>query len=117
MRRRRWQRPRTRRQISRGADSWPDGQRRKGRLVLMREARDAARFENELDEWERCCVTCMIHEGDDVHPGTDECPKKGLETWELFAEGIETIDKEMFERKRFVDFSACFGCGLPQAIC
>ena len=31
--------------------------------------------------------------------------------------GAELVEREIIDKKRFADFSACFYCGLPQSIC
>lgn len=86
-------------------------------LTAMKEAGDAREFEKQLDEWAGCCVACKIGGRDEMYHKTEECTEKESGTWGKVMEGMKTVKSEMFDKRRFANYSACFICGLPQAIC
>ncbi|KAH6867692.1 RecQ helicase [Thelonectria olida] len=86
-------------------------------LQVMRESREVSEFEDILAEWDGCCMVCRIDGRDEAYHSMDECPQKGLKIWDNMKQGIEAVQDEMFAKKQFAKFSACYECGLPQAIC
>ncbi|KJZ69028.1 hypothetical protein HIM_11587 [Hirsutella minnesotensis 3608] len=83
----------------------------------MEEAREIAEFEDLLAEWAGCCAVCKLEESSEVEHKMEECPRRDEWSWGHMQEGMRAVSEEMMGRRRFALYSACFGCGLPQAIC
>lgn len=86
-------------------------------LQVMRETQEVSDFEDMLAQWDGCCIACMVKGRGDTHHSMDECPRKGSSTWDNIKQGIEAVQREMFTKRRFARFAACYECGLPQAVC
>jgi RecQ family ATP-dependent DNA helicase len=101
-----------------------DRQRRQGqfeRWKVEREAMDEGEeveeFRRQLESWVGCCAVCRLAGESDVYHEMEDCPQRNGEKWATIELGIETMEREMFVKKRFEPFSGCFYCGLPQAMC
>ncbi len=84
---------------------------------VMQEAREVGEFEDLLAEWAGCCAVCKLEDSVEVGHEMEDCPKKDTPTWVHMQQGTRAVLEEMMGRRRFALYSACFGCGLPQAIC
>jgi len=87
------------------------------RLQVMQEVEEVEEFKQVIDRWVGCCVVCKMEGKRDADHRLDRCPKKGTSVWTFVLDGIQSTEREMFAKKRFANFSACFICGMPQAIC
>lgn len=86
-------------------------------LQIMQEAQEVSEFEEVLAEWDGCCIACKVGGHKEVEHELEECPRKGSIMWKQMTAGVEAMQEEMFTKKRFALYSACFQCGLPQAVC
>lgn len=87
------------------------------RLRVMEEAAEAHAFARLVDEWAGCCVPCKADGEDGEEHELASCPRKGEETWQYVKHGLASVEREMFEKRRFEAYSACFECGMPQSMC
>jgi superfamily II DNA helicase RecQ len=85
-------------------------------MARMTTASTVASFREGLEEWRDRCVVCWENKADESHD-VEECPSAKSEDIRTARAWISDIKKEMFDHQGFARFSACFGCGLPQAIC
>lgn len=83
----------------------------------MQEAREVGEFEEMLAKWVGCCAVCMGQGVSEVYHQMEGCPDREKQVWKGTQWGIERVTEEMIAKRRFGPYSACFGCGLPQAIC
>ena len=84
---------------------------------MQQEAEEVGMFEDMLAEWAGCCGACKIERSEEVYHEPEACPRRETDMWERMREGTEMVWEEMITKKRFANYSACFGCGLPQEIC
>lgn len=77
------------------------------------EALEVVQFQELLERWAEGCVWCRATGEGEIRCRShriEECKEEG-------ADVIRTVIKEMKEEVRWEDYSGCFDCGLPQAIC
>lgn len=82
----------------------------------MRRGEEVNAFMEQLERRVGSCVMCQL-KGREVEHKFEACLRR--EDIELGAIqiGIKEMEKGMFTKKIFEDFSACFNCGLPQLVC
>jgi hypothetical protein len=93
-----------------------DQARVEARSKVMEEAMEAGRFSRLVEEWAGCCIACKA-EGEEAEHGLASCPREGSEAWQHVRYGLPSVEREMFEMRRFEAYSACFECGMPQSMC
>ena len=81
-----------------------------------REGEELATFIRQLESWAGCCAVCRSS-GEVQGHEIPACPKRGSEEWMMVDEGIQTMTRELFGKRRMARFSGCFYCGLPQGLC
>jgi superfamily II DNA helicase RecQ len=85
-------------------------------LSRMTTASMTALFEEAVETWRDRCVVCWENGSDRVH-SMEQCPSAGSEDHEVADTWMKTIQRAMFTGMGFAQYSGCFHCGLPQAIC
>jgi superfamily II DNA helicase RecQ len=78
------------------------------------EGREVAEFEEQLKKWVNRCPLCHLHQRDEQRHRLEDCMHPELDT---VLEGVKAMAQEIQVKKRFADFSCCYECGVPQAIC
>lgn len=96
----------------------------KARAAERQQAAEARRqgdeveaFRQLVESWTGCCVVCRVERGEGRDHEMEACPMRGTEEWEMYMEGIEVTEREMFGRRRLERYSGCFFCGLRQELC
>lgn len=78
------------------------------------EGQEIAEFEEALRKWANRCPLCKLQKRQDQKHRLEDCPHaeaRGL------ISGVRIMTQEIQGKKRFAQFSCCFDCGVPQAIC
>jgi len=80
------------------------------------EGLEVEELERQLQDWRGQCTLCYVHGiKDDTH-SIQECPQDGADDVRA---ALQLMVDEMTDRdkKRFENYSCCFYCHIPQAIC
>lgn len=83
----------------------------------MQRGEEVNEFIEQLERWVGSCVMCRLKGREAVEYEFEECPRLEEIEWRAIRIEIKEMEKGMFTKKRFEDFSACFDCGLLQWIC
>lgn len=78
------------------------------------EGQEIAEFEGALRKWANGCPLCRVQKRYVHQHRLEDCTHPELETV-LYA--VQTMTQEIQGKKRFAEFSCCYDCGVPQAIC
>lgn len=84
------------------------------------EGQEIAEFEEQLKKWVSRCPLCQLQNlggqkrQRNVRHWLEDCPHPELDQ---ILDAVQTMTKEMQEKRRFAAFSCCYDCGVPQAIC
>jgi superfamily II DNA helicase RecQ len=92
----------------------------KARQEEMQVSEAVNQFEEYLALMHGRCMGCFMAEGkvqDDQIHGREECPVRDKRWWRRVEKSEEQWQEGIFKEGVMGDFSGCFWCGLPQAIC
>jgi hypothetical protein len=78
------------------------------------EGQEIAEFEEQLRKWANRCPLCKLQKKGQQHHRLEDCKHPELES---VLHGVRSMTEEIQGKKRFGNFSCCFDCGVPQAIC
>jgi septation ring formation regulator EzrA len=77
------------------------------------EGQEIREFKEALRKWANRCLLCRAKRKEHQHQLKD-CRHRELEA---VLNAVQTMTHEIQGKKRFAEFSCCYDCGVPQAIC
>jgi hypothetical protein len=91
-------------------------QRQRIQAQNRQEGQEVWELEQQLEEWSGRCPLCFVHGIKDNTHSIQECQQDGAND---VREALQMMVDDMTDRnkKRFENFSGCFWCHVPQAIC
>src|SRR5450432_3502659 len=78
------------------------------------EGQEIAEFEEALRKWANRCPLCKLQGMRQQQHRLEDCTHPELAE---VLEGVRFMTEEIQGKKRFAEFSCCYDCGVPQAIC
>ena len=78
------------------------------------EGQEIAEFEEALRKWANGCPLCRVQRRRQHQHRLKDCTHPELET---VLSAVQTMTQEIQGKRRFAEFSCCYDCGVPQAIC
>jgi superfamily II DNA helicase RecQ len=93
-------------------------QRQWQRIQLVNQEREEAievsEFRQQLEQWVDRCPLCRLQGRPEQQHRLEDCQHPELE---MVLQEVRIMIEEIQEKKRFEEFSCCYTCGVPQAIC